>query len=180
MELTLTNSSRRNFLERLAIASTILVASPTILLAKNSPKALRFAVLGEDASLAKVIDRSDKISLVDDYAVADVIYMSKTNQPSQPSVLEILAAGKHLIIEDNGNRGSLIEDFSKSGHLLIIVERTTDDLRLFENATYFECINSKTFDFQKVITIIDFLERNTKPIKFKIKTVEKPVEIPFS
>ncbi len=180
MESTFTNSSRRNFLERLAIASTILVASPTVLLANNSAKLLRFALLGEDASLAQVIDISDKMSLIDDHTLADVIYLSKTNQHSQSYIQEILASGKHLIIEDNGNRDSLIEDCRKSGLLLTIVERSKDDSTLFENATFYECNNSKTIDFQKVITTLIFLEKNTKPVKFKVKTEGKPVKIPVA
>jgi hypothetical protein len=180
MKSTFTNSSRRNFLERLAIASTVLVASPTILLAQNSKQILRFALLGADSSIAEVIDKSDKMNLVDDYTLADVIYLSKTYKHRQSYIQEILASGKHLIIEDNGNSDSLIEDCKKSGSLLTIVERSTDASKLFESANFYECKDSKVIDFQKVITTLLFLEQNTKPIKFKIKYHQTPVEIPVS
>jgi hypothetical protein len=180
MKSTFTNSSRRHFLERIAIASTVLVASPTILLANNSSKMLRFAVLGEDFSLAKIIEKSDEISLVDDHILADIIYVSQSYQKSKKNIQEVLASGKHLIVEDNGNCDLLIENCRESGLLLTIVQRSKEAAKLFENATYYECNNSKTIDFQKVITTLAFLVRNTKPIKFKIKTVEKPVEIPVS
>jgi hypothetical protein len=180
MESTFTNSSRRNFLERLAIASTVLVASPTILFAQNSKQILRFALLGEDSSIADVIDSSDKMCLVDDYTLADVIYVSTTHQKSQKYIQRVLASGKHLIIENNGNSDSLIEDCRKSDSLLTIVERSTGASKLFESANFYECYNSKAIDFQKVITTLVFLEQNTKPIKFRIKTEKNPVEIPVS
>jgi hypothetical protein len=180
MESTFTNTSRRNFLERIVIASTVLVASPTILLAQNSKQMLRFAVLGEDFPLEKIIEKSDKMSLVDDHLLADVIYVSTTLQNSQKYIQQVLASGKHLIIEDNENSAFLIEVCRKTGSLLTIVERSTDVAKLFENATHYECNNSKTIDFQKVITTLAFLEQNTKPIKFRIKTAEKSVEMTVS
>lgn len=180
MESTFTNSSRRNFLERLAVASTVLVASPTILLAQNSKQLLHFAVLGEDFSLVKIIEKSYEMNLVDDHTLADIIYVSTTHQNSGKYIQQVLASGKHLIIEDNENHDSLIEACRKSGSLLTIVERSTGALKLFESATYYESNNLKVTDFQKVIATLSFLEQNTKPIKFKIKTVEKPAEIPIS
>jgi hypothetical protein len=180
MESTFINSSRRHFLERFAIASTILVASPTILLANNSAKLLRFAILGEDASLVRVIEKSDKMSLVDEHILADVIYVSANHQKSQKNIQQVLTSGKHLIIEDNVSSDSLIEDCRRSGLLLTIVERSTEASKLFENATYYECEILKVSDFQKVITTITFLERNTKPVKFKVKTKVKLVEIPVA
>jgi hypothetical protein len=146
-------------------------------LANNSAKILRFALLGEDISLADVIEKSDKMSLVDDHILADLIYVSQSYQKSKKNIHEVLTSGKHLIVESGVNDDSLIENCRKSGLLLTIVQRSNDDSKLFENATYYEFNNSKTVDFQMVIATLIFLEQNTKPIKFRIKTVGKPVEI---
>jgi hypothetical protein len=180
MKLTFTNSSRRHFLERIAIASTVLVASPTILLANNSSKMLRFTVLGEDLALAKIIDKSDKMTLVDDLKLADVIYVSESHQKSQKYIQEVLISGNHLIVEGRGNNDLLIEDCSKSGSLLTIVERSTDVSKMFERADFYQCEIAKFSDYQKVTDTLMFLGQHTKPMEFRIKTEHKPVEIPVS
>jgi hypothetical protein len=180
MKSTFTTSSRRHFLERLAIASTVLVASPTILLANNSSKILRFAVLGEDLALAKIIDKSDKMTLVDDLKLADVIYVSESHQKSQKYIQEVLASGKHLIVESIGNNESLIEYCRKSGSLLTIVERSTDASKLFKRADFYQCEIAKSSDYQKVTDTLIFLGQHSKPMEFRIKTEHKPVEIPVS
>lgn len=180
MESTFTNSSRRHFLERIAIASTILMASPAFLFGQNSTKKLRVAVLGEDSSLADLIDKSAKMSLVDDHSLADVIYVSQAYQKSQKYIWEVLASGKHLIVESGVNDDSLIENCRKYGLLLTIVERSKETTKLFENATFYECKILKISDFQKVISTLAFLEQNTMPVKLKVKAEGKPVEIPVS
>jgi hypothetical protein len=180
MKLTFTNSSRRHFLERIAIASTVLVASPTLLLANNSSKMLRFAVLGQDSVLAGIIDKSDKMNLIDDLKFADVIYVSESHQKSQKYIQEVLDSGKHLIVESIGNNESLIEDCRKSGNLLTIVERSSDASKLFECADFYQCEIAKYPDYQKVIDTLMFLGQHTKPMEFRIKTEHKPVEIPVS
>jgi hypothetical protein len=168
MKLNVTNSSRRHFLERIAIASTVLIASPTILLANNSSKMLRFAVLGEDSALAKIINKSDKMTLIDDLKFADVIYVSKPHQKSQKYIQEALASGKHLIVESIGNNESLIEDCRKSGSLLAIVERSEVGIKLFKRVDYYESNLSQSSDFQKVILKLDFLVSNTQNDEFKV------------
>jgi hypothetical protein len=180
MKSTFTNSSRRHFIERLAIASTVLVASPTLLLANNSKTMLRFAVLGQDSVLTGIIDKSDKMTLVDEHTLADVIYVSESHQKSQKYIHKVLASGKHLIVESIGNDESLIEDCRKSGSLLTIVERSSDASKLFACTNFYQCEIAKLSDYQKVISVLTFLEQHTKPLKFKIKTEYHSVKIPVS
>jgi hypothetical protein len=168
MKSTFTNSSRRNFIERLAITSTVLVASPTLLLANNSKTMLRFAVLGQDSVLTGIIDKSDKMTLIDDLKLADVIYVSESHQKSQKYIKEVLASGKHLIVESIGNNESLIEDCRKSGSLLAIVERSEVGIKLFKSADYYESNLNQSSDFQKVILKLDFLVSNTQNDEFKV------------
>ena len=180
MKLNFTNSSRRHFLKRIAIASTVIVASPTIVFSQNSSKIVRFAILGDDSLLAGVIDKSDKMTLVEEHILGDVIYVSETYQKSLNSIQEVLISGKYLIVEGNENNDSWIEHCRESGNLLTIVERSTDASKLFENANYYEGKVPKTAYFQKIITMLSFLEQHTKPLKFKIKGAYKPVEKPIS
>jgi hypothetical protein len=174
MKLNFTNFSRRNFLERIAIASTILVASPSMVFSQKSSQILRFAVLGEDSVLAGIIDKSDKMTFVDDHTFADVIYVSKAYQKSLNSIQDVLTFGKQLIVADSENNDSWVEYCRKSGNLLTIVERSSETSKLFENANYYE---GKVADIQKVITIITFFEQHTKPLKFKIIVQQKPVKM---
>lgn len=168
MKKNFTNFSRRHFLERIAIASTVLVASPTILMANNSSKMLHFAVLGEDLAFKNIVDKSDKMTLIDDLKFADVIYVSENHQKNQKYIQEVLATGKHLIVESIGNDNSLIEDCRKSGSLLAIVERLEGGIKLFKRADYYESNINQSFDFQKVILKLDFLVSNTENDEFKI------------
>jgi hypothetical protein len=131
---------------------------------------LRFAVLGEDIVLAGIIDKSDKMTLMADLKLADVIYVSESHQNSQKYIQEALVSGKHLIVESIGNNDSLIEDCGNSGSLLTIVERSSDALKLFNRADFYQCEIAKSSDYQKVISILMFLGKHTKPLKFKIKT----------
>ena len=177
MESIFTNNSRRHFLERIAIASTILVVSPAIVFGKKSSQLLRFAVLGDDSVLAGMINNSDNMTLVDNQILTDVIYVSKTYQKSLNSIQEIRISGKQLIVEGSENDDSWVDYCRKSGSLLTIVERSGDASKLFENANYYE---GKTTDFRKVITLISFFERHTKPLNFKIIEPQKPAEMPVS
>ncbi len=180
MKTTFTNSSRRRFLERLAITSTVLVASPTILLANNSSKLLRFAILGEDSSLRNVIEKSDRMMIVEDLKLATVIYVSNLHPKNKDYVQEISNSDKPLIIENHESTGLLIEHCKNLDRLLVIVERSKDDSKLFERADYYENNYLQISDFQKVNELIVFLGQHTKPLKFNIKSEHKPAEMLIS
>lgn len=168
MKINFTNNSRRLFLGRIALASTILAVSPTILLGQNSKKILQFAVLGIDLRLAEIIEKSDNLTLVDTCALADVIYIKDI---SEIDIQQAIIAGKHLIIEHHKNSDFVIEKCRKMGVLLSIVERSEDDKKLFKSVNYYESNLSQSFDFQKVIIKLDFLVRNTQNEKFNIFSV---------
>jgi len=168
--------SRRDFLERIAVVSTVLVASPTLLLANNSSRLLRFVVLGQDLELAKIINKSDKTTLVEDHLLADVFYVSETYQKSHKYFQNALASGKHLIVESIENDDFLIEICRESGSLLTIVERSKDASKLFERADFYQFETSKSTEFQKIIDTLFFLSEHTKPLNFKIKITKKTVE----
>lgn len=169
MSVNITRSSRRRFLKQIAITSTCMVASSTILFGQKSVKMLRCTILGENPLLAEAIEKSDTMTTIDDYRLADVIYVSKVYQKNQGNIQEVLASGKHLIIEDHENNNFWIETCRKSGSLLAIVWRSAESSKLFENTNYYECELLKNYDFQKVMVFILFLEQHTKPLKFRIK-----------
>lgn len=165
MKTNFTNNSRRLFLGHFAIASTILAISPTVLLAQNSKKFLQFAVFSNDIMLTKIIEKSEKTTLVDSYTLADVIYVKDINKIN---IQQTLNAGKHLIVERHENSDFIIEKCRKAGVLLAIVERSEDDKKLFKSVNYYESNLSQSFDFQKVVMKLEFLVSNTENEKFKI------------
>lgn len=169
---TFTNDSRRYFLERLIISSAVLVATPNLLLANNSSKMLRISILEEDSELAKIIEKFDKITITKDFKIADVIYIRESHQNSQKYIMEAIALGKHLMIEGHSNNEPLVASCKKVGGLLIIVERSTDDSKLFAKADFYQFETSKSIDYHKILELLSFLSNHTKPMKLKIKTGE--------
>ena len=180
MTSTFTHTSRRYFIERLAVASTVLVASPSILLANNSTKLLRFAILGDDFGITDVVKKSDKITIVDDPKFATVIYVSKSNQKSQNYIQGVSILGKHLIIEEHETTELLIENCKKSDNSFSTVERSEASSKLFEKVNYYESTATQDIDNQLVITLLEFLNQHTISLKFKIISEYKPAEIPIS
>ena len=165
MKPNFTNESRRLFLRRIALASTILSVSPTVLMGQNSRKSLQFAVSSIDSRLAEIIEKSDKITLVSTYSLADVIYVKDI---SEVDIQQALIAGKHLIVERHEDSDFIIEKCRKKGVLLAIVERSEDDKKIFKSVNYYESNLNQSFDFQKVMIKLDFLVQNTQNEKFKI------------
>lgn len=165
MMTTILNSSRRHFIKRLGIASSVLAVSPIILLGQNNKQMLRFAVFGDNKILSKAIEKTEKITLVDTYKSADVIYIQDFNRINLQSSL---MAGKHLMVERHENSNSMIEKCQKAGVLLAIVESSEDGVKLFKSVEYYESNLDQTFDFQKVMIKLDFLVNNTQKDKFKI------------
>jgi hypothetical protein len=164
MKTNFTNDSRRLFLGRIALASTILAVSPTVLLGQTSKKSLQFTVFGNDSMLNEIIEKSAKITLVDTSKLADVIYVKDI---SKIAIQKTLIAGKHLIVERHENSDFIIEKCREMGVLLAIVERSEDDKKLFKSVDYYETNLNQSFDFQKVIIKLDFLVQNTENEKFK-------------
>jgi hypothetical protein len=165
MITNIVKSSRRNFLERLATASTVLAISPTVLMGQVSNKMLRIAVLGNDSILSAVVEKFDKMSIIDTHKMADVIYV---RDGDKINLQRALKSGKHLIIERNDHSDSMMKKCQELGVLLAIVERADDGIKLFDRVDYYESNLSQSFDFQKVMTKLDFLVRNTQNDKFRI------------
>lgn len=158
-------SSRRSFLERLATASTVLAISPTVLMGQVSNKILQIAVWGNDSILSAVVEKSDKMLIMNELKMADVIYVRDNDKIN---LRRALMSRKHLIIERNEYSDSMIKKCQELGVLLAIVERSEDGIKLFDKVDYYESSLSQSFDFQKVMTKLDFLVRNTQNDKFRI------------
>jgi hypothetical protein len=159
------HSSRRHFLERFAIASTVLAVSPTVLMGKDFKKMLSIAVLGNDSILSTMVEESDNMMITHEPKMADVIYVRDSNKIN---LRQALMSRKHLIIERNENSDSMIEKCQELGILLAVVERSEDGMKLFDMVDYYESKLSQSFDLQKVMTKLDFLVRNTQNDKFRI------------
>jgi hypothetical protein len=166
MITTILNSSRRYFLKRLGIASSVLAVSPTVLMGQHSKKTLRFALLGNDLILSETIERSNQIMITNDYKMADVIYVGDCDKINILKSL-ISISGKHLIIERNKQSDLIIKKCQETGILLAVVERSEGGVKLFDSVDYYESNLTQSFDFQKVMIKLDFLVRNTQTNKFK-------------
>jgi hypothetical protein len=164
MITTILNSSRRHFLKRLGIASSVLAVSPTVLMGQHSKEILRFALLGDDLILSETIEKSDKMTIINAYKMADVIYVGDCDITSMQKAL---ITGKHLIIERNKQSDLIIKKCQETGILLAVVERSEGGAKLFNSVDYYESNLSQSFDFQKVMIKLDFLVRNTQTNKFK-------------
>jgi hypothetical protein len=165
MTTTFLYSSRRRFLERFATASAVLAVSPTILLGQDFKKILQIAVLGNDSILSAVVEKSDKMSIINEPKMADVIYVRNCDKINLQRALK---SGKHLIIERNEHSDSMIINCQESGSLLAIVERSEEGIKLFKSVDYYESNLSQSSDIQKVILKLDFLVSNTQNDEFKV------------
>jgi hypothetical protein len=162
---TVLNSSRRNFFEQLAIASTLLAVSPTTLMGQRAKKMLHIAILGNDSLLSATVDKSDKMVIINDYKMADVIYVKDCDKIN---LQKALMAQKHLIIERNEVGDSMIKKCQELGILLAIVERAETGIKLFSSVNYYESNLNHSFDFDNIIEKLNFLVNNTQNDEFKI------------
>jgi hypothetical protein len=125
---------------------------------------LQIAVLGNDSILSAIVEKSDKMTITEDYKMADVIYIKDCDK----IILQrALMSGKHLIIERNEYSDLMIKKCPKLGVLLVIVERSEDGIKMFDKVDYYESKLSQSFDFQKVMINLDFLISNTRNDKFR-------------
>ncbi len=165
MITTILNSSRRHFLERLAFASTVLAVSPTVLMGQVSKKTLRIAVLGNDSMLSAIVEKSDKLTIISEPKMADVIYVRDCDKINLQNAL---MTKKHLIIERNENSDLMIKKCQELGILLAIVERAEKGVKLFKRVDYYETNLKQPVDFQKVMEKLNFLVCNSQNDTFKI------------
>jgi hypothetical protein len=78
-------------------------------------------VFGDNKILSKTVEETEKITLIDTYKSAAIIYIQDINKINLQSDL---MAGKHLMVERHENCNSMIEKCQKAGVLLAFVERS--------------------------------------------------------
>ncbi|PWK29068.1 hypothetical protein LV89_00622 [Arcicella aurantiaca] len=173
MKTIFLNLSRRHFLACLGITSASVIVTPNTLIAKNSTQKLSIFVLDGDEIIIQKLSQHQDISLINSLEKADIIFLNSLTETNQTRLLQqYINLGKYLMINQNENNEALLKICQQEGVLCSSVSLSDDDVKLFNKVDYFESNTNQLFDFQKVATIINFLNSNTQKNKFRVFPVK--------